>query len=404
MERRDVVIVGGGPAAAATALFLARRDPALARRTLIVEKARHPRMKVCAGGLIPHALDCLDELGVGVPVPHVVVDRARVDVPGRRLDVDDRRCCVVIRRAELDAALLDAARAAGVEVHEREKVVSLARRDDAIDITTDGGAYRARVVIGADGSGSVVRRTLVTPDEGDAPIGRAIMADVPIASGASWDGHERARYEFDFRAVPSGLRGYAWAFPCVIGGAPHVNVGVYSREARSRIGLAPLLDDAQGRAGGPAPRHYAAPIRCFDARPFAAPGVLLVGDAAGVEPLMGEGISFALEYGRWAADEIVRGFACGDHALTGAEARFRRSWVGKKLRRLTQAATMFYGPGARVWLAVAARWTGAQEVGLRWYNGVDGWDRRSGWSALGTALRRSTLRHSAVARAARGMQ
>jgi hypothetical protein len=48
---------------------------------------------------------------------------------------------------------------------------------------------------------------------------------------------------------------------------------------------------------------------------------------------------------------------------------------------------MFYGPGARVWLGLAARWQGAQEVGLRWYNGVDGFDRRSGWDAFRTALR-----------------
>jgi flavin-dependent dehydrogenase len=122
--------------------------------------------------------------------------------------------------------------------------------------------------------------------------------------------------------------------------------------------------------------------------------VLLVGDAAGAEPLMGEGISFAFEYGRWAANEIAMALARNDCALEGAEQRFRSSWVGKKLRRLSQAATMFYGPGARLWLALAARWEGAQAVGLRWYNGVDGWDRRSGWDALWTALR-----GSAVARA-----
>jgi hypothetical protein len=78
--------------------------------------------------------------------------------------------------------------------------------------------------------------------------------------------------------------------------------------------------------------------------------------------------------------------ARGDYDFAGAEARFRRGWAGGKLRRLRQAATMFYGPGARLWLGLAARWRGAQEVGLRWYNGVDGWDRRSGWEALKSAV------------------
>src|SRR6185369_844364 len=106
MRRYAIIIVGGGPAGAATALYLTRRDPALAGRIALLEKARHPRPKVCAGGLIPHTLACLDELGVGLPVPHVMVDRARVEVPGRRVEVEGRRFCAVVRRAEFDAALL----------------------------------------------------------------------------------------------------------------------------------------------------------------------------------------------------------------------------------------------------------------------------------------------------------
>ena len=52
----DVLIVGAGPAGSALALHLARIAPDVARRTLVLEKSRHPRHKVCAGGLIPHTL------------------------------------------------------------------------------------------------------------------------------------------------------------------------------------------------------------------------------------------------------------------------------------------------------------------------------------------------------------
>lgn len=400
MERRDIIIVGGGPAGAATALFLARRDPALARRVLVLEKARHPRVKVCAGGLIPHTLACLDELGIGLGVPHVMVDRARVDVPGRRVEVDGRGFAAVVRRAEFDAALLAAVRARGVEVREEQKVRTLARGGAGVLVTGERGTYTAPFVVGADGSGSVVRRSLFPSERGRAAIGRAVMADIAIENGCRWDGHAHARYDFDFRAVAAGLRGYAWAFPCLIDGRPHVNAGVYSRRAAgSGADLVALLAALQRELGGARVRHQGAPIRCWARAPFAAANVLLVGDAAGVEPLMGEGISFAFEYGRWAADEIARAVARDDTAMAGAEARFRHSWVGRKLRRLDQAATMFYGPGARLWLGLAARWRGAQDVGLRWYNGVDGWDRRSGWEALCTALC-----GSAVARAAPGVQ
>jgi flavin-dependent dehydrogenase len=397
VERRAVIIVGGGTAGAATALFLARRDPALAARVLILEKARHPRHEVCAGGLIPHTLGCLDELEIGLAVPHVMVDRARVEVPSERVDIEGTRFCAVVRRSEFDASLLAAAQARGVEVREDEKVLGLARATDGVRVTTTEGEYVADVLVGADGSGSVVRRRLF-PDGGvREEVARAVMADVPVRAGVvAWDGHRDARYEFDFRAVPRGLAGYAWAFPCLIDGAPHVNAGVYAWRRRAGVDLTALLRELQRELGDTTIRHQAAPIRCFGRTAFVAPRVLLVGDAAGVEPLMGEGISFALEYGRWAAEEIADALGRGDVGFDGAEARFRRGWVGRKLRRLGQAATMFYGPGARLWLGIAARWRGAQEVGLRWYNGVDGWDRRTGWDALRTALR------SSFASAARG--
>jgi flavin-dependent dehydrogenase len=386
MDRREVIIVGGGPAGAATALYLARLSSDLARRTLLLEKAVHPRVKVCAGGLIPHTLDCLDELGIGLSVPHVMVDRARVDVPGRRVEVDGRRFCAVVRRDEFDAALLAAVRACGVEVHEKEKVQQLVRDREQILVTTEHASYAAPLVVGADGSGSLVRRSLFPHQPRGAAIGRGVMADVPLTDGCRWDGHARSRYDFDFRAVPAGLAGYAWAFPCLIGGRPHVNAGVYTRRPCGRVDPVALLGRLQEELGLPGTRHQAAPIRCYGRERFAAPNVLLAGDAAGAEPLMGEGISFAFEYGRWAAAEIVRAAASGDLSLHEAEQHFRRSWVGKKLRRLDLAATMFYGSTARLWFALAARWGGAQRIGLCWYNGVGGWDRQSAWRALAAAL------------------
>ena len=387
MERRDVIIVGGGPAGAATALYLARRDPALASRVVVLEAARHPRRKVCAGGLIPHTIECLEELGIGVATPHVPLGRARVDVPKGRVEVGGVCFGAVIRRDELDASLIAAARAAGVDVREDAKVRGLTRAGGGWIATTDAGAFAAPMLIGADGSGSVVRRTLFPEDR--SPVARAVMADVPLSADGAWDGHARTRYDFDFRDVAAGLAGYAWAFPCLIDGRPHVNAGVYALRRTAGVDLRVLLARLQRALGDGDARHRAAPIRCFGPAPFTAPGVLLVGDAAGVEPLMGEGISFAFEYGRWAADEIARALVSGDVTFTGAEARFRASWVGRKLRRLGQAATMFYGPTARLWLAIAARWPGAQDVGLRWYNGIDEWDRRSGWEALRAALRSS---------------
>lgn len=361
-ESRDLVIVGGGPAGAATAIALARLDPALAARTLVLDRAAFPRDKTCAGGLIPHTLSILRELGVELTVPAVQVDHARVDVAGERIEIESPGCCWVIRRREFDAMLLDAARGRGVEVRESARVTGAQRDGAHIVLTTDVGVIRARAVVGADGSGSFIRRALVSEDGGW--IARAVMCDVPIPGPAA-----PSRFEFDFRAVLEGLAGYAWSFPCLIDGRPHWNVGVYSLARRGEgERLARLLD---ARAQAPDAPRKAHPIRLYRGRqPISAPGVLLAGDAAGVDPLLGEGISFALQFGQLAARTLADGFATGDLRFRGYDRLVRRSPMGRKLRRLGFAARVMYGPAGPLWFRVARLSRRAQIIGMNWYNGV----------------------------------
>ena len=385
MERRAAVIVGSGPAGAATALRLAALAPELAARTVLLEKARHPRDKTCAGGVIPRALGLLQELGVPLGVSHAQVDRARVAVPGRALGLAGADLCRIVRRRELDARLAWAARDRGVELREGERVVHLAREGAGVRVETDRRAYWAPVVVGADGSGSAVRRSLV--DDGQGAVARAVMSDVPVAD-TCWDGFAARRYEFDFTSCTTGLRGYRWAFPCLIDGAPHANVGVYALPpvggARLRADLATEL----ARLGVTASYGWKAfPIRTY-ARgvALAAPHVLLAGDAAGCDALMGEGISFALEYGMLAAEAVARAHETGDWRFGSYAHAVARGPVGRKLRRLALGARLFYGRRHRLWFRLAAASSRGQAIGLAWYNGVGGWDRRSGFAALAALL------------------
>ncbi len=192
--------------------------------------------------------------------------------------------------------------------------------------------------------------------------------------------------DFDFREVARGLHGYRWTFPCLIDGRPHANIGAYSLTpigAALNLALDRYLTSLTSRT----PRRVAFPIHWYGPQTrFAAPRVLLAGDAAGVDPLMGEGISLALEYGSFVADAVMHALRTGDYSGTAYERAVRGSYLGKKLRRLHLATRLFYGPAWRAWFAIPEHSRRIRALGLRWYNGVDDWDRRSGWDALAALL------------------
>src|SRR5260221_9720644 len=135
---RDIVIVGSGPSGSSTALHLLKTDPSLAGEIVLLDKAVHPREKICAGGLIPHTLDCLKELDIPLSIPHVQVDRAFVRVPpGREVFCENGGMCSVVRRDEFDHSLVQAARARGAELREGEKVLELTREAHGVRIETE---------------------------------------------------------------------------------------------------------------------------------------------------------------------------------------------------------------------------------------------------------------------------
>ena len=168
---------------------------------------------------------------------------------------------------------------------------------------------------------------------------------------------------FDFSCVP---RRHPWLL--VVVSLPHRRASPISTWAFTISARADAVDDAKSKRrlldalaaafpDLPIPAHggyKAFPIRWYAPQQrFATERVLLAGDAAGVDPLMGEGISYAFEHGKLAAQALDAWFAGTAGALRGYDHALHRGAVARKLRRLLFAARRFYGPHHRLYFRLA---------------------------------------------------
>ena len=341
-RRHDVIIIGGGPAGCAAAITLARRDRGLAERSLLLDAAVFPREKLCGGGLVPQSERLLQSLGVVADVPSIAIHEMRFEYEGGGSTLRRPDLLRVVRREEFDHALLRAAAERGIRVHEGEPVLKVTRENGGLRVVTTRAEYCAEVVIGADGACSRVRRALVGPARGER-----FVALETVTPGHDRDGAAAA--VFDFRPVARGLRGYAWHFPVLRGGTPWTTRGVGGTRWPSGSSLRDLFGrvlDGRGLALG---RHeiqgWSLPLYDPESRQ-SAERVLLAGDAVGVDPWLGEGISVALGTGILAAHAAADGLDTGKLDFADHAEAVRESAVGWMLERQRVLAEPFYAAAA----------------------------------------------------------
>jgi geranylgeranyl reductase family protein len=312
----DVAVVGGGPAGAAAAIRLAGQG----RDVVLVDKATFPRDKICGDGLTAGALRWLEELGLdpsAVPSWQPVEDVVVRSPSGRQATFPLPRgngvYAVVARRAELDAALLDVARGAGVKVHDGHACTGAEELADRVVLDVDGiGRVAARYAIGADGMWSPLRKHLGASTPGYLGEWHAFRQYFTQVG-------PRAAKELFVWFEADLLPGYAWSFPLPGGGA---NVGFGIPRDGGQVGRVqemkqlwpellarPHIAAVLGPDAQPESPHRAWPIPArVDDVILTTSRTLFVGDAAAAsDPMTGEGIGQALLTGRLAADAIRDG-------------------------------------------------------------------------------------------------
>lgn len=352
-HRWKVVIVGSGPSGSATALALAQHAPSLARETLLLERAAHSRPKLCGGGVTTLADEHLRALGVWPEVPAQPIRRMRFEVEGRGLllERNDPPLFRVVDRRLFDAALVAAAQARGATLHENEPVRRVTVLGDGVRVETDAGSYEAEVLVAADGAKSTVRRQLV-PEE---PSRISRLMEVLTPESPTHPLFEEECALFDFNGVIAGVQGYAWNFPSLRDGQTVMNRGIFDGRV---LPDAPRADLKQALGRFMAAEHsldeshlMGHPERWFHPEAtLSLPRVLFVGEAAGIEPFAGEGISFALGYGRLAGATLAGAFRRGDFDFREYAEAVRRGPLGREMnrRRLT-AAVLYRLRSLRVW-------------------------------------------------------
>jgi menaquinone-9 beta-reductase len=333
MEIFDVAIVGGGPAGSSCAAFCALAG----LRTLVLEREKFPREKVCGDCLNPSCWPMLERLCLAQRVrdlPHSKLASVEfIAIRGHKVIVDlpaGDDCELSVKRSLFDDLLLRRARDLGAQVREETTVTALANSPESIRgwkiETAARESFLARVLIGADGRNSTVARLCnLLPHPARERI--ALQAHIPLPRN------------FGNRVVLQFLReGYSGQAPvnetelnlCLVGTAASISRLRQWAERHFEV-----TADQHWRTITPLTRS---PV------PAAHQNLLFIGDAAHVvEPFTGEGIYYAIRSGELAANaitKIIRGedrrSALRGFARACAEMYHGRLWIN----RLARAAVL----------------------------------------------------------------
>jgi menaquinone-9 beta-reductase len=338
----DVVVVGGGPSGATTALLLARQG----HRVVLVDRARFPRDKACGEGLMPPGVEVLRRLGLhekvlatGAQPLHGVAyqhegGRPAAYAPFPPPPSGGPSTALGVRRTTFDAILVEALRGEpNVTLREGERVTDLLKdgSNATTGIATATDRIIAAVVVGADGLHSGVR--------GWAGLSARINGNCRYGLAGHWRLDMRHRHAITVTLCD----GHEWYEAPV--GPDTLLVSVLTR--RSSVPITARTYETAARSGVPAlcdAELVAGPLGAAQfrqrARSVAEGGIFLVGDAAGYDdPTTGEGLAIGMLLAERLAVHLGDALA-GRTALAEAAHRYRADSADlvRERRRLTRLA------------------------------------------------------------------
>jgi geranylgeranyl reductase family protein len=320
----DAAIVGAGPGGSAAAHYLAKAGLSV----LLLDKFDFPRDKTCGDGLTPRAVGVLHDMGVLGDVLQagrringleIFAPRSHSTAAPIPQPAGQPGYALVVPRLILDNLLRERAMASGARFEGRVHVTAVEQSEQGVLVR--GGRYGRSVTAKAH------MAILATGASPKLLLHMGLLPAMPpmmLAARTYFEGvgglEDRIHLRFD--GVP--LPGYGWVFP-VSDSAANIGAGFFTggRAAghmpatpgaafEDFVRIPPLQAMLAGaHQVGPVKGH---PLRVdFATAPTFGERIMLVGEAAGlVNPLTGEGIDYALESGKLAAEHLVSMFAAGD--------------------------------------------------------------------------------------------